>query len=243
VLERFEPESSDDGSDSSSSQLVDWNQLNRRFREVVKDPNDPRTRHLNQAIHHMVCFTQINQHQVNELEQALATKNKRKKPSRALEPPAAYKESGGAVWYSPRSIQRQRVQIAAKIEEERLEELRKIEAAAEKLRQRDIRTQEAARVAEQKMKDKAERGVQEQQKQQDIYHRKFLRGYKKMVDQCRKSIQSQARTRAPRPKVSGGRGGRRKVGGRAEGPVPAPPPLPPPTNRRGRNIKTPARYQ
>jgi hypothetical protein len=45
----------------------------------------------------MVCFTQINQHQVNELEQALATKNKRKKPSRALEPPAAYKESGRAV--------------------------------------------------------------------------------------------------------------------------------------------------
>jgi hypothetical protein len=93
------------------------------------------------------------------------------------------------------------------------------------------------------MKDKAERKAQEQQKQQDIRHWKFLWGYKKMADQCRKFTQSQARTRAPRSKVSGGRGGRRKVGGRAKGPVPAPPPPPPPTNRRGRNIKTPARYQ
>jgi hypothetical protein len=64
-----------------------------------------------------------------------------------------------------------------------------------------------------------------------------------MADQCRKSIQSQARARAPRSKVSGGHGGRRKVGGRAEGPVPAPPPLPPLTNSRGKNIKTLARYQ
>jgi hypothetical protein len=43
VLERFELDSSDQDSDSSGSQLISWNQLNRRFKEVVKDPKDSRT--------------------------------------------------------------------------------------------------------------------------------------------------------------------------------------------------------
>jgi hypothetical protein len=64
----------------------------------------------------------------------LATENKRKKLSRALDPPAVHKKSGRAIWCSLRSIQRQRVQIAAKVEEERLKELRKIEATDKKLR-------------------------------------------------------------------------------------------------------------
>lgn len=43
ILERFELDSSDQESDSSGSHLISWNQLNRRFKEVVKDPKDLRT--------------------------------------------------------------------------------------------------------------------------------------------------------------------------------------------------------
>jgi hypothetical protein len=80
ILERFKPDSSDQGSDSSGSQLISWNQLNRRIKEVVKDPQDPRTRHLNLALHHLYCFAEINQDEVEGLEEALAVKTKRKKP-------------------------------------------------------------------------------------------------------------------------------------------------------------------
>jgi hypothetical protein len=91
ILERFES-----GSSSSSSQPLSWNQLNRRSREVVKDPNERRTQHLNQALHHLYCFADINQHATNKLEQALAIKNKRKKPGKVIRDPDSDQESGGA---------------------------------------------------------------------------------------------------------------------------------------------------
>jgi hypothetical protein len=84
ILERFNPESSESHSDSSGSQLINWNQLNRRFREVVKDPNDKRTQHLNLAFYYLYSFADIYWSNINELEQALAIKNKQKKPGKAL---------------------------------------------------------------------------------------------------------------------------------------------------------------
>ncbi|KAF1935422.1 hypothetical protein EJ02DRAFT_428449, partial [Clathrospora elynae] len=80
ILDCFDSDSSEPSSESSGSQLNSWNQLNRQFKEVVKDPNKKRTQHLNQALHHLYCFAEINKHATNKLEQALAIKNKRKKP-------------------------------------------------------------------------------------------------------------------------------------------------------------------
>jgi hypothetical protein len=243
ILQKFAPEVQDPGSDSSGSHLDSWNQLNRRFKKVVKDINDPKTQHLHLALHHAIAFSEIYQHQVNRLEQALETKKKRRKPGKALRDSDIDRGTGGSRFWSPRSIGEEELRIKAIQAEEAAEELRKIEAAAEKLRQKDIKAREAEVLAEQRRVAKAERQAQEQERQQHVAHRKFLREYKKMAEQCRLSTQSQARTRAPKSKASGGRGGRRKVGGRAKGPVPARPPPPPPTNSRGRNIKTPARYR
>ncbi|KAF1934594.1 hypothetical protein EJ02DRAFT_429209 [Clathrospora elynae] len=62
ILDRFDPDSS----------------------EPIKDPNEKRTQHLNQALYHLYCYAEINEHATNKLEQALAIKNKRKKPGKIL---------------------------------------------------------------------------------------------------------------------------------------------------------------
>jgi hypothetical protein len=105
--------------------------MNRRFREVVRDPNERRTQHLNQALHHLYCFTDINQHATNELEQALAIKSKRKKPGKVIRDPDSDQESGGAKWWSPRSIKKERIRLQAEEEEAKLKKLHKTLKTAE----------------------------------------------------------------------------------------------------------------
>jgi hypothetical protein len=243
ILERFEPDSSDQGSDSSGSQLISWNQLNRRFREVVRDANDKRTQDLRLAFHHLYCFAEINQHEVNELEQALATKKKRQKPDKPLRDPDSDRESGGAKWWSPRSIQRQVLQIEAEQEEARLKKLHKAQEAAEQKRRKAIKDREkeeaaaARRVAAELSRAKA------RQNRLDIDARKAERAVRKLQTEVAKRAPKQSRTRVSKSKASGRRGGRRKVGGAVEASAPAPPPPPPPTTKSGRDIKTPVRYQ
>jgi hypothetical protein len=123
VLERFKPDSSDQESDSSGSQLISWNQLNRRFKEVVKDPKDPRTQHLNLAFHHLYCFAEIHKSEVEGLEQALDTKIAQKKPAQHFQEPETDQNTGGAKWWSPRSIEKERYRLDAKKGEERRAEL------------------------------------------------------------------------------------------------------------------------
>jgi hypothetical protein len=85
VLERFELDSSEGEEEGSDSPLRSWQQLNCRFREVVKDLGDPRTQELNEDIHHLHNSIDIHQHAVKDLEQVLATRVKRNKPGKPLQ--------------------------------------------------------------------------------------------------------------------------------------------------------------
>jgi hypothetical protein len=96
ILERFDSDSSGSDSDDSESPLTNWQQLNRQFREVVKDLNDRQTQELNLAFHHLYSFAEINKHATNKLKQALLIKTKQKKPSKALQDPDSNRESGRA---------------------------------------------------------------------------------------------------------------------------------------------------
>ena len=243
ILDRFEPEASDSGTNSSSSHLNSWNEINRRFREVVKDSNDRRTQHLNQALHHLVCFSQINEHEVGTLEEALRTKNKRKKPSKPIEPRDDLEETGGGMFHSPRKVAEDRVRKAAREEEERLKELRKAEAAAEKLRLRNVKAQEQAETARRRQQEKVARDERKRLERIAKDARKAERLAKKMAGDEAKVVKAQARTKAPKLNHSGGGGGGRKRGGGARGPAPAPPLPAPPTTSRGRDIKIPARFR
>jgi hypothetical protein len=242
ILERFKPDSSDQGSNSSGSQLISWNQLNRRFKEVVKDPQDPRTQHLNLALHHLYCFAEINQDEVEGLEEALAVKTKRKKPGQHFQEPETDKETGGARWWSPRSIEKERHRLDAKREEKRRTKLQKSENAAEKKRQQELRAEEDKKKAEEKVVAAERRRVKKAQDDIEKAARKAAREAKKRQKDADRIAKHQIRTSGPKPRARGGRGSGRKSRGGAEAIPPAPPPPPPPPTRAGRNIKTPSRY-
>jgi hypothetical protein len=103
--------------------LVTWNELNRRYKEVVKYPRDSKTRHLSLAFHHLYCFAEIHKSELEELKQTLAVKMKWKKHDQHFQEPEANKETGGARWWSPRSIEKERHRLDAKRDQERRVEL------------------------------------------------------------------------------------------------------------------------
>jgi hypothetical protein len=185
VLERFDLDSSDQDSDSSGSQLVSWNQLNRRFKEVVKDPKDPRTRHLNLAFHHLYCFAEIYKSQVEGLEQALDTKTARQKPAQHFQEPETNQNTGGAMWWSPRSIEKERHRLDAKREEDRRAELQKSQNAAEKKRQQELRAEEGKKKAEERVAARERRRVKKAQDDIEKAARKAAREAKKKAKRCR----------------------------------------------------------
>jgi hypothetical protein len=242
VLERFEPDSSDQESDSSGSQLITWNQLNRRFKEVVKDPQDPRARHLNLAFHHLYCFAEIHKDEVEGLEEALSVKAKRNKPGQHFQEPKDDQDRGGARWWSPRSIEKERHRLDAKKEEKRHTELQKSENAAEKKRQQELRAEEDKKKAEERVAAAERRRVKKAQDDIEKAARKAAREAKKRQKDADRIAKRQIRTSGPTPRARGGRSGGRKSRGGAEAILPAPPPPPLPPTRAGWNIKTLSRY-
>jgi hypothetical protein len=223
--------------------LINWNQLNRRFREVVKDPNDKRTQHLNLAFHHLYSFADIHRSDINELEQALAIKNKRKKPGKALQVSEGDRESGGAKWWSPRSIEKERIRIQAQEEEDRLKEVQRVQNAAQKKHQKELKDREeeekkAARAVARKLnQDKKAR------EKRLVQARKAESIVKKKQKEEAEIAKRQIRTSAPKPRARGSSGGGRNARGGAEAILPAPPPPPPPPTRLGRQPRTLARFR
>jgi hypothetical protein len=228
ILERFKPDSSDQGSDSSGSQLITWNQLNRRFKEVVKDPQDPRTRHLNLAFYHLYYFAEIHKDKVEGLEESLSVKAKQNKPGQHFQEPEDDQDRGGAWWWSPRSIEKERHRIDAKKEEERRAKLQKSQNAAEKKRQQDLKAKEDKKKAEERAVAAEQRRVKKAQDDIEKAAHKAAREAKKRQKDADRIAKRQIQTSGPKPRACGGRSGGRKSRGGAEAIPPAPPPPPPP---------------
>ena len=243
ILERFESDDSGSDSDDSDNPLTTWQQLNRRFKEVVKDMKDERTQDLNLAFHHLYCFAEINQHTTNELEQALRIKTRRKKPGQALRDPDSDRESGGAKSWSPRSLERQHRRIEAEEEEARLEKLHKAQKAVErkhhqKQKAKELQEKRALREVQARLRLEAAH-----QKRLEIDARKAARWLKKQHQTKHiPKLKSTSKRKPKRKPVVGRNSGGNDSGDSSARPPPLPPP-PPPTTRSGRDIKTPARYQ
>jgi hypothetical protein len=243
ILERFDPDTSEPSSDSSGSQLVSWNQLNRRFKEVVKDPSDSRTRHLNMALHHLHSFVDIHKNDINQLEQALRTKEKRRKPSRKFKLSAGEKKAGGAVWWSPRSIEKEKARLQAIDDDKKLQKAQQVQNEVEKERLRVLKVQEDERKDIARAEAKKISDEKKAEKKRGIDARKAAKLIKRRQKEEEQEAKRQVRTSAPKSGARGGRGGGRKSRGRAEAIPPAPPPPPPPPTRLGRQPRTPARFQ
>jgi hypothetical protein len=192
---------------------------------MVKDPGDPRTQKLNEAIHHLHNSMDIHRHAVNDLEQALATRVKRNKSGKPLQRP----EGGGAMFYSPQSVaqERQRMrdeEIAQEEKEARKQQIRVDRAAKKAIDDRD-KQQRAQERAENKAKKDGETRV----KRLKAEEASAAKAAQKHQDQVDKRARDQARTRGTISRDRGGRGRGGKRDGRPEGSAPPAPPAPPPT--------------
>ena len=243
ILERFEPDSSETSTDSSGSQLMSWNQLNRRFREVVKDSNDRRTRHLNMAFHHLHSFVDIHQNDINQLEQALRIKEKRKKPNKKFKLSQGDREAGGAKWWSPRSVEKEQARLQAIQDEEDQGEAQKAQNGAERQRIQKAKRQEEQRKKEERLERQRINSEWKASERIRIDTNKANALAKRLAKQQPKAASKQVRTSVPKSGARGGRGGGGKRGGRAEAIPPPPPTQPPPPTRLGRQPKTPVRFQ
>ena len=251
ILERFEPDSSETSTDSSGSQLMSWNQLNRRFREVVKDSNDRRTRHLNMAFHHLHSFVDIHQNDINQLEQALRTKEKRKKPSKKFKLSQGDREAGGAKWWSPRSVEKEQARLQAIQDEEDQREAQKAQNEVERQRLKKAKRQEEQRKKEERLERQRINSDWKASERIRIDTNKANALAKRLAKKQPQVAPKQVRASVPKSAARGGRGGGSKRGGRAEAiPLPPPPPppqppppQPPPSTRLGRQPKTPVRFQ
>lgn len=163
ILKRFMANDSDSNptsSDDSQTSLSGWFTINRRLKKVAKDEADGKTKQLAQAIHHLVCQNELLKHENKGLQEAVAAKEKRQARGKPFQPREEDLEHGGAAWWSPRSIRRQK----HRLEEEDLDKQQKEQQkAADKDARRAARELKARLVAE----GKAAREVMRRKKQRE----------------------------------------------------------------------------
>ena len=88
-----------------------WFAINCRLKKVVGDSTEKKTMQLTQAIHHLVCENELLKHENEGLREALRINKKRQTRGKPFQPREEDLEHGGAKWWSPRSIQREKQQL------------------------------------------------------------------------------------------------------------------------------------
>ena len=75
---------------------------------MVKDSTEKKTMQLAQAIHHLICENELLKHENEGWREAHPIKKKRQSRGRPFRPREEDSEHGGAKWWSPRSIRREK---------------------------------------------------------------------------------------------------------------------------------------
>jgi hypothetical protein len=100
--------------------------MERLMRSAVEDRASDEAKQLSASLHHLQVQNELLRHENEGLKAALSTKRKRKKQSKALPLGHSGGSHGGAVLYSPRTVQRARDRAAAIQQEEEEEQLQKL---------------------------------------------------------------------------------------------------------------------
>jgi 23S rRNA pseudoU1915 N3-methylase RlmH len=181
VLKKFAKEAS--GSDSGNSVLSgsDWLKLKSIVRREVKDQNSKDVKKLQRSLHHIAAQNTLLHDEIKGLKRSLLIKERQKKQSFALELNEDHEYHGGAVLWSPRSVQRARDRRASQQQQAELEKLQKAKQAEIKKAARDCKAQlkvvkrvERERRAEEKRKEEAEKLAKKQ-------HRELINNTKKLI--------------------------------------------------------------
>lgn len=162
ILKRFRVSDSDSNStssDESETSLSSWFVISRRLKKVVKDNTEKKTMQLAQAIHHLICENELLKHENQGLMETLLTKKKRQTRGRPFQPREEDLEHGGAKWWSPRSIQREKRRLEQENKDKQEKELknsadREARKSSQQLRARLAAERRVARVAKSERKQR-----------------------------------------------------------------------------------------
>jgi hypothetical protein len=195
VLKKFAKEASDSDSGNSILSGSDRLKLKSIVRREVKDQNSKEVKKLQQSLHHIAAQNTLLHNEIKGLKRSLLIKERRKKQSFTLELDEDHEYHGGAVLWSPRSVQRARDSRASQ-QQAKLEKLQKAKQAEIKKAARDCEAQlkavkrvERERRAEEKRKEKAEKLAKKQ-------HRELINNTKKLIELSQKG---KRKTSQPHP--------------------------------------------
>jgi hypothetical protein len=243
ILKRFDqaepPEQQSRESSTSVLSASDWRKIDRLLRAVVDTGGDNKAKKLSRTVHHISIQKQLLEHENQGLREALVIQKKRSKRGRPLPLDQPDEYHGGAVFWSPHSVQRARDRQHQKDIEERQLQLQKSEQAearraSQQLKIRLLQERRVARAAardaraKQRADEAAERRLNQQARktQRQLQNRIKLskKGNKKASKPPDRSINKKKPALAPV-----------RVNEAASTPST-------PSSRRGRIIRTPSRY-
>jgi hypothetical protein len=218
---------------------TDWFQMKQLLQSVIQDKSDNQTKQLSASLHHLQVQNELLKYENKGLKASLNTKKKRKKHSKALLLEQSGEYHGGAVLYSPKSVQRARDKAATIQQEEEEEHLQNLqrkkkreEAQLEKQLQVRQRREEREKAKALKEKEKAEKAAERERLKEE---RNAAKALKLSQSSKRKALQ-----------VSSPNKKRQKRVGAAHAPVqvqdePSPPPST--VTSRGRNVNLPKKFR
>ena len=231
ILHRFaepSPQASDaSGSSSSTYSGKDWLKIETLLRKVAKDESSKELRKISRSLHHISVQNQLLHHEIAGLKEVLKTQKKHKKKSKPLDFQEPEEYHGGAVFYSPRRIDKARQYEQAKQQEAEAEEARKAEMAELRHANKLYKEQVAQGKREQRAREKEEKDCVKAKKAEEVAKRKAEKERQKQAHDAQEAIQLSQRGNKTASKASivKKKPARRAVGARSH-PIPATPPPP-----------------
>jgi hypothetical protein len=256
VLIKFQPHTPPDQTDqitqTAPSHLspTDWARIERLLASTMKETSQEVARKLTSSIHRLATKSKLQKLEIQGLQASLNTKNKRKRHGKALPLPVLNRHTGGAIFYSPRSVRQARATLATREAVQHQEKLDKAETKrlkeAKKLLDQKLakeRAEKRMKEKERREKEKAERAASAAAKRANSQRKKAEKDREKAIKTSQKGKRKASKVSSKpqkRQKVSGGGA----IGSAASGAaIRAASPEPPRTTSRGRTITLPLKFR
>ncbi|KAF1945224.1 hypothetical protein EJ02DRAFT_419751 [Clathrospora elynae] len=107
VLKKFEKPTTEQGESSSSEQIGDgssWRQIHGLIVSAVKDPSSKEAKELSTTFHSLQTQSELKNHEITGLRDALETKKKHKKKKYTLKLEQPRDNTGGGMFFTPSKV-------------------------------------------------------------------------------------------------------------------------------------------
>ncbi|OAK94626.1 hypothetical protein IQ06DRAFT_187214, partial [Phaeosphaeriaceae sp. SRC1lsM3a] len=205
VLKRLQPTTPPDQTDQidleAPSRLspADWARIERLLQETVKETTKGVASTLISSVHQLSTQNKLQAIELEGLRASLATKNKRKGHGKPLPLPVKNRTTGGAIFYSPRSVRVAKQNLAIKEAEEHQNELEKIDKKEVRRQNKLVKEKEAKERAEKRVKDKKRRDKEKAAKAAKTAAKKAESDRKKALQLSQKGKRKATKAPASRP--------------------------------------------